>query len=767
MTVATTTAAASYLGDGSTTAFAVPFEFFDAAELVVALISATGTVTTQTLGTAYTVSGGAGNIGTVTMTTAPASGTTLHIRRSTARTQTTALAVAGAFPTAAIETRLDRIALQLQELDRADTLAVRGPDTDTTMGRLPARATRAGRYMAFDSLGDPTAAALTTTSVPLVSGWLDVKAGGYVRADGVTDDTTGWRNAAATGLPLYFSGGTTVITGAITLTATGQRILGHPERSIVAAAGNFDTFVFSGGAIGQGMTGIRFSSGSKTGGADIKLDNCFRFEGRDLKHYSTWTAVTFLAGNGHIFEDCLATGFRGPRAWHFYGTNSARAGGTDFFIMRAGPDAANPGGISLEIDGNVASVGLWGFYCNGQAAGASVMTHGIKVHNAVGATVKPRFVVGKNIQVEFAKEEGIRIDAVDDLRFSLVYASAGFKEGVYIGADAEKVEIGGLYASVNGRHGIYIAGRDINVSGGLILGNSYAPFADNRGQFDGVHCAGTAIDVVVSGVRIGDAGSLTQRYGVYGASGATRITVVGCNLADNILAGARDDTGLTAGNMDVLGCTGIASSFEAETVIGAQQGFRGRLSCTVTAGVITAVSIDDAGYHYDAAPTVFVYDPAFTGSGASITVTVANGKITGTTIVSGGSGYSSGAFPYLRPATSGGAVRALNSSLVSANLGLRAQGAGRVQLGSENGIGLDVNASASAVNRLQVTGAATGGEVIVAAIGDDTNIGLALLPKGTSHLRLSGPTDASAGAVALYLEIKVGGTTYKLPLHAV
>ena len=749
------------------TVFSYDFPIYAATDLRVTRLRG-GLESVLLNGADYTVAGvGEQAGGTITLTAAALAGDVLAIESAMPAGRSAAWEAGGELPEDSLETEFNRLIVQQQQQNALIARGFRVPVTDAPLNQLPPAAQRANRYLAFGPTGQPVAAALTATSVPLVVGWLDIKAAGYIKADGATDDTAGWNAAAATGLPLYYSGGNSIITGQVTLTASGQQILGHPERSIITGVGTFDTFVFTGGAIGQGMTGLRFSSAGKTGGFDWRLDNCFRWEGTDLKHYSTYQAGLFLLGNGHVLRDHLATGFRGPRAWHFYGTNSARAGGADLFIMRAGPDAANPGGIALEIDGNVASVGLWGFYCNGQPAGASVMDHGIKIHNAVGASLKPRFITGENIQIEFPKLEGLRIDSVDDCRLGHVYSSAGFREGVYLGADAEKVSIDEVYVAINGRHGIHIGGRDVSVNGGFVLGNSYAPYADNRGQFDGIHIAGTAVDVVIGSVRSGDNGSLTQRWGVYAAAGATRITVAGCNLAGNVLGGARDDTGLTAGNMDVIACAGIASSFEAESVIGAQVGFRGRVGCTVTAGVITALAILDAGYHYETPPTLFFYDPAFTGSGASATLTVANGKLTGHTGLVGGANYSAGTFPYLRPVASGAAVRALNAALTNAALNLRAQGAGRVQLGNENGLGLEVNANASAVNRLLATGGAAGGEVLLAATGADTDINFALLPKGGGRLRLGGATAGSAGAVATYIEVIVGATTYKIPLHSV
>src|SRR4051812_13168425 len=55
-------------------------------------------------------------------------------------------------------------------------------------------------------------------------------------------------------------------------------------------------------------------------------------------------------------------------------------------------------------------------------------------------------------------------------------------------------------------------------------------------------------------------------------------------------------------------------------------------------GVITAIAVALAGFGYQSAPTVTVEDP--TGTGATVTATVAGGKVTGFVVGAGGTGYS-------------------------------------------------------------------------------------------------------------------------------
>ncbi len=126
MTVSSTTARASYAGDGSTTVFAVPFYFLDAGDLTVILRDAAGVETVWTLGTHYTVSGaGSPAGGSITVNTAPtdytpASSTTLVILRAVPLTQATDYTEGDPLPSATLERDLDKARMIDQQL--AETL---------------------------------------------------------------------------------------------------------------------------------------------------------------------------------------------------------------------------------------------------------------------------------------------------------------------------------------------------------------------------------------------------------------------------------------------------------------------------------------------------------------------------------------------------------------------------------------------------------------------------------------------------------------------
>ena len=82
---------------------------------------------------------------------------------------------------------------------------------------------------------------------------------------------------------------------------------------------------------------------------------------------------------------------------------------------------------------------------------------------------------------------------------------------------------------------------------------------------------------------------------------------------------------------------------------------------------------------------------------------------------------------------------------------------------------LKVTATASAVNQVTLANAATGGAPTFTASGDDTNISIALAPKGSGSINLAGPVAASGTAAYLLKGITylTSGTalTYTTPAN--
>lgn len=139
------------VGQGVTqTSFTVPFEFFANGDLNVYVDSVLKTITTH-----YTVSGGDGSTGTITMSVTGASGgSTVIITRDIDLERTTDFPSSGPFNIASLNTDLDRfVAISADLKDQADR-SLRLDDSDAAISMvLPNAASRADKLLAFDSTG--------------------------------------------------------------------------------------------------------------------------------------------------------------------------------------------------------------------------------------------------------------------------------------------------------------------------------------------------------------------------------------------------------------------------------------------------------------------------------------------------------------------------------------------------------------------------------------------------------------------------------------
>lgn len=155
MTVAALSASISYIENGATLSFAVPFRFLTGA-LTVTRVLANGSVATLTLGVDYSVSGGLTDAGGTVTLVGSVAGATLRIRRATARNQAMNYATGDTFPAESHEAALDRAMMIDQEQDVTAAAnaarAVMVPDGETAP-QLPSVENRKNKFLAFTALG--------------------------------------------------------------------------------------------------------------------------------------------------------------------------------------------------------------------------------------------------------------------------------------------------------------------------------------------------------------------------------------------------------------------------------------------------------------------------------------------------------------------------------------------------------------------------------------------------------------------------------------
>ena len=211
MTVSSTTTKNSYSGNASTTVFAYGFKIFSDDDITVIIrTDSTGAEVTKTKTTHYTVSGvGSSSGGNVTFTSGntPASGETVVLLRSTARTQLTDYTPNDPFPAASHEDALDKLTFIAQEIEEelARSIKVSKTNTISSSEFTTSASARANKLLSFDGSGDLT---VTEGKVDTVTATASsVSAGGSPTASATYTASTG-ALALALGIPTGATGAT-------------------------------------------------------------------------------------------------------------------------------------------------------------------------------------------------------------------------------------------------------------------------------------------------------------------------------------------------------------------------------------------------------------------------------------------------------------------------------------------------------------------------------------------------------------------------------
>lgn len=166
-----------YNGNGVQVAFTFGFKIYAESDLEVIQTDAAGVETVKTLTTHYTVSAGPWPTGgTVTMLVAPPTGQTLTIRQNIPNTQSLDYTEGSKFPANSHEDGLDRLTLMVQAIVRDQLRALVVPKSESVAAgdmTLPTKATRASKFLAFDSNGRLIAAAGTSADLTPVSAYIN------------------------------------------------------------------------------------------------------------------------------------------------------------------------------------------------------------------------------------------------------------------------------------------------------------------------------------------------------------------------------------------------------------------------------------------------------------------------------------------------------------------------------------------------------------------------------------------------------------------
>ena len=323
-------------------------------------------------------------------------------------------------------------------------------------------------------------------------------------------------------------------------------------------------------------------------------------------------------------------------------------------------------------------------------------------------------------------------------------------------------------AATNFSPRLFVAGSDTNIS--QVFQSKGTGAIDLAAGSSGVNISngGTVTAITRTNAGSGYTSFPTPAISAPTTAGGVQATATVTNMFAAGVTIAGGGTGYTAGN--VLTVSGGTPQTAVQLTVS-----------TVSAGVITGVTISTAGA-YTALPTNPVSVTGGTGSGATFNLTW---SVIGFTITNAGSGYveqptvtfsgggGSGAAAYATVGSiptvksigsaisfatpSGEQFRVLDNSTTAVNyitakgsgtgsavnlsaagtdggisLGLVSKGSGSVTAYTNGGNQLQfaVTHTASAVNYVQVTGAATTGLPIISAQGSDSNVGIELRTKG-------------------------------------
>ena len=189
-----------FIASAGQTSFPFDFPIYDQTDLQV-LRERPGVVSTLTLGTDYTVTGAGDQAGgSITLTTGATAGDILVLLSAMPSGRTAQFVNGGDLPAAALEAEFNRLAILFQQNARDAQNSLLYPSTDGPMPTLPPIASRAGRFLAFDMLGQPYAAGAPGTALDAVARAGDTMTGplritpGSAAAPGLTpagDSNTG------------------------------------------------------------------------------------------------------------------------------------------------------------------------------------------------------------------------------------------------------------------------------------------------------------------------------------------------------------------------------------------------------------------------------------------------------------------------------------------------------------------------------------------------------------------------------------------------
>lgn len=198
MTVSNQSNRIQYVGDGSTTAFSIPYPFLDNSHIVVVKTNiATLVDTAQTITTHYTLSGAGSQSGTCTFVSAPSASERVTIYRSTPITQLVDLKENDTFSAASAEDAVDKLTMIMIDLHEIASRGVAIDIVSTAATPTPESFTGVSDVFAALITGPPVNGAHPFTEKQPISGgvgwqsFVGGRTGSMYAFNGCNDTLTG------------------------------------------------------------------------------------------------------------------------------------------------------------------------------------------------------------------------------------------------------------------------------------------------------------------------------------------------------------------------------------------------------------------------------------------------------------------------------------------------------------------------------------------------------------------------------------------------
>ena len=337
--------------------------------------------------------------------------------------------------------------------------------------------------------------------------------------------------------------------------------------------------------------------------------------------------------------------------------------------------------------------------------------------------------------------------------------------------DTEKLYIDGALSA----NGNFVAGSNAYVDGALTVQGAVS--SSGTGTFAGLTATGTINIASSTTSTVSIAGSQTTGATIIGGTSQTGSITVGQSTVSQTLALANGAT--TSGNTKTvnIGTAGLSGSTTNINIGSAVSGSLGTTTIQAptvnigqTATQLQVTNTASAVNYFSITGAVTTGSPVFASVGSdtninNVYVTKGTGEHRFATNASGSNtqlrvSHTASAVNYVQ--VTGAATGSATGLAVSAqgsdsniNLNVNPKGTGYVQFDSGK------------ANYIVLRGAAAGSRPEFGAVGSDTNIDLTLTPKGTGNVRFGTYTANMALTVQGYIEIKdSGGTVRKLAVIA-